>query len=71
MKIRYEKCIKCPNACHCCASYHKEGWPRCNECPNNHREFEPASFIMYCPLTGEKLDRPMFDINGYIVERNN
>ena len=32
MKFRYEKCIKCPKVCHCCASYHKEGWPRCNEC---------------------------------------
>ena len=63
----YEKCTKCKYACRCCISHFKDIWPRCRDCPNNHREFEPAGHIQYCPLDGQKIKRPLFDINGRIV----
>lgn len=63
----YEKCRQCRYVCRCCSSHFKEYFPHCQECPNNHFEFEPALHIIHCPLDGLKIKRPLFDINGRIV----
>lgn len=63
----YKKCRKCEYVCRCCASHFMDIRPRCNGCPNNRMEFEPAGHIHYCPLDGQKIKRPLFDINGKIV----
>ena len=63
----YEKCRSCKYTCRCCSSYFKETWPKCSKCPNNNIEFEPAFHIIYCPLDGQKIQRPLYDINGHII----
>jgi len=63
----YEKCRECRYVCRCCASHFMDNWPRCSECPNNRIEFTPSYHIVYCPLDGEKISRPLMDINGRLV----
>ena len=65
--MHYEKCRKCRYVCRCCASHFMDIWPKCSECSNNRCEFEPTEHIQYCPLNGEKIKRPLFDINGRII----
>lgn len=64
----YAKCRKCTYVCRCCASPYFDNRPGCSECPNNRSEFEPALHIIYCPLDGKTLERPLMDINGNIVK---
>lgn len=65
--MAYEKCRRCQYACKCCNSHFMEIWPKCNSCSNNHREFEPSVHILYCPVDGQRIKRPLFDINGRLI----
>ena len=50
----FTKCRECDYVCSCCSS--RTDCANCSGCENHHDEFKPAENIIYCPLTGEKVE---------------
>lgn len=65
--MAYSKCKQCKYACRCCASHFLKKTVGCSECPRNRSEFSPALHVVYCPLDGQKIMHPLYDINGRLV----
>lgn len=55
MKV-YTECRNCKNRCKCCSSHFHDHYPNCQSCEQHFDEFKPAKHIIYCPLTGKKVE---------------
>lgn len=63
----FKKCRNCQYRCRCCASHFFDKGPRCSRCENHYDEFHPAEHVKYCPLDGQLITYPIYDVNGKIV----
>lgn len=63
----YKKCRNCQYRCRCCASHFFDQGPRCFSCENHYDEFYPAEHVKNCPIDGQPIQHPLYDVNGNIV----